>query len=1217
MTRSGVSVGRRLVFACLPDLATLVGLASSAAPASAFGEHAFSASFGGAGSGAGEFDEPAGVAVNESSGEESSGEVYVVDKGNGRVEAFNTKHEFLLEFNGGGTFPNEEGAKAPAVLSAPEWVAVDSDPSSPSFGDVYVTDSEAGHPVIDKFTATGAYLGQLSEDSEGERFSNLLGVAVSAAGTLWVYDKEQGPAMIETYSDALVNVLVSHFQSPLAGYGPGFAVDGENDSYAAHGAGVVGEFDGSGKLIRAEVDGEAASAVAVERLSGEAYVDNGSSVAAFSAAGEPLERFGAGRLRQGSGVAVSSVTGVVLVADALADVVDVFSPLHQAGVSGEQAVEVEATAASLQARIDPNGVATSYHFEYDTTPYTAEVAHGTSVPVPAVSIGAGASAVAVSVRLEGLAPGSSYYYRVVAESEAKPGEVTDIYGPDGLFATGALPGSAVEGCANAGLRVEQPFGVALPDCRAFEMVSPLEKSDNGIAFSGARAAVSDESPAVTYFSPGSFAGSGGEPRGAALVSRYLSRRGPEGWSTRNITPPYHTFLPQTWTPFSELLFTPDLSEGVLFDRFTPLVSGEPDGYVNLYLAATDAGTYHSISDVTPPETERKPYEEREGGTVPETAGASTDLSHVVFQQTASLTAGASPNHHHVYEWAGGALSEVDVAPEGQTLEGSDVVGASAFDAEVRNFGDPWHAVSADGSRVFFTGEEHQSEMGQLYVRENPMRPPVGESDCGVVGDACTVEVSRSQRSPEDPNGPRPAFYRGASADGSMVFFTSRAELTSDAYTGPADSAANLYGYDVETKELSDLTVDSKDPRGAGVLGLVTAAEDGSYVYFVANGVLSETANSEGAKATPGNCREEEEQVVVGERTCNLYVEHDGGSGWEAPRFIATLTGGDHNGEGETQDESDWAGFEYGNLEQDFGPGSHTVRVTPDGTSLAFQSDRRLTGYDNQAAKPGECEADGAAGMCGEVYLFDAVTGKLVCASCDPAGTRPAGPAELGGQEKDPAGHGFLEVSPFYLKRNLSEDGGRLFFQTPDPLVPSDSNARLDVYEWERLASPAETARGENSCTVSSPAFHAAQEGCVLAVSDVTGGGESHFMDASPNGNDVFIATAEELVPSDTDHRVDVYDVRVGGGFPASPPPAVCVNADSCKPPVSPQPDLFGAPASQTLSGPGNAVPVVSPVVVGKPKPKPRCKKGFTRRHNRCVRHRTAKRRVKKSAKGRG
>jgi hypothetical protein len=776
------------------------------------------------------------------------------------------------------------------------------------------------------------------------------------------------------------------------------------------------------------------------------------------------------------------------------------------------------------------------------------------------------------------------------------------------------PGSAgAEGvsCSNEQLRAEQPYGLALPDCRAYEMVSPLDKSDNGIAFSDARASESTESPAVTYFSPGSFSGSGPEARGAALVSRYLSRRESTGWSTENITPAYRTFLPQTSIPFQELLFTPTLSMGVLAIRFTSLVegeSGDPTAYINIYRAGIEAGSYQRVTDVTPPEIEIQPYE---GGPttephVPDPAGTSTDLAHVVFQQKASLTEGAASGRGHVYEWGDGKLSLVDVPPEGGTLEGEDSVGAPGKVLPPALDGNPWRAVSADGSRVFFTGGEKQNPgqqdpaLGQLYLRENPEQPPVDESDCSVPGDACTIEVSASQRTnangePEpDPSGVKPAYFRDASADGSRVFFTSRSELTSDANTGPADNAANLYVCETvevaytQTCRLSDLTPDAnpEDPDGAAVLGLVDASEDGSYVYFVANGVLSKEPNDEGETASPGDCKVEAKEAPMGEPKCNLYVEHYDGTAWEAPRFVAALAGGDYQGKPEevNGDEQDWVGYEHEEAEnpsyKDFGPGRHTARVTPDGTRLAFESERILTKFDNERAEPGECESGGdpgdrggETGGCREVYLYDALTGKLVCASCDrslsPGATPalPVGPAELGGQEEDHEGDALGQLSGFYLPRNLSEDGGRLFFQSPDPLVPGDSNGLLDVYEWEQ--------DGSGACRQ--------EDGCVLPISDVTGGHESHFMDASASGEDVFIATANQLLPSDTDTRVDVYDARVDGGFPVTAVAPVCDNADSCKPPASPQPGVFGAPASATFSGPGNTAPTIAATVTPKKK----------------------------------
>jgi hypothetical protein len=917
-----------------------------------------------------------------------------------------------------------------------------------------------------------------------------------------------------------------------------------------------------------------------------------------------------------------------------------------AGISEEYVSNVEATAAILHAEIDPNESSTTYHFEYDTTPYTTSAPHGTSQPLPGAVIPAGTSPVPVNAQLQSLQPGTTYYYRVVAVSELSPTELETFDGPNKTFTTPAEPTTTAETCPNARARTEQPYGQALPDCRAYELVSPLDKNDRNAEAIGSRAAVSDEAPAVAYVSHGSFSG----PQGAREVNRYISKRGADGWSTQSVTPRSVAFEGGR-VAFAELLFTPDLSQGLLASEDVPLVEGEAAGYDNLYVAdlASTPASYQTVTNVNPPGA--SPYLEGDEGN-PKAVGASTDLSHVVFQQHFNLTPNAEGEHRdHVYEWVAGKLSLVDVPPAGTKFEYGDVAGAPG-NLYLPEWGDTWHAVSANGLRVFFTAGEsaHGAENeGPLYVRENPEQEQSLEENgkCTEPDKACTVEVSASQRtdcadhnpcsgtSEPDPNGPQPAYYRDANAEGTRVFFTSKAELTNDANTGPDDTTANLYEYNVETGALTDLTAPTgiEDPEGAAVLGLVTAGEnageENSYVYFVANGVLASNENTNKETAQRGDCRGGE-TARVGEfagqhLTCSLYVAHNDNGKWET-KFIATLIDGNERVE---NDETDWVGYEGGTLENDLGPGSHTVRVTPDGTTLAFESERSLTGYDNEPVEPGagapghkcteqgsELKASNPAVPCREVFVYDAVTGKLVCASCDPSGARPVGRAELGGQEAERAND--LEPSVYYLSRNLSEAGGRLFFQSPDPLVSHDSNGQLDVYEWERPASPVEAARGENSCTSSSPTFSVSGGGCVFPISDVAGDFESRFMDASPSGDNVFVETKDQLVPeADADSRANVYDVRVGGGFPVSLAPPVCDNGDSCKPPVSAQPSIFAASGSATFSGLGNpAAAVAAPPPKKTVKKAVKCKKGFVKnKQGKCVKRKRSKR-AEKSAKGR-
>ena len=173
-------------------------------------------------------------------------------------------------------------------------------------------------------------------------------------------------------------------------------------------------------------------------------------------------------------------------------------------------------------------------------------------------------------------------------------------------------------------------------------------------------------------------------------------------------------------------------------------------------------------------------------------------------------------------------------------------------------------------------------------------------------------------------------------------------------------------------------------------------------------------------------------------------------------------------------------------------------MTPDGKRLAFQSKASLTGYDNRDASTGQPDA--------QVFLYDAETKKLVCASCNPSGVRPTGGSSLYSHFNNKL-EGYL-----YKPQNFSDDGSRLFFQSADGLVPRDSNGLVDVYEFEN--------------------------GFVSLISNGTGSFDSFLQDVSASGNDVFFATADELVGQDQDNLVDLYDARVGGGFPA--PVAVSV-----------------------------------------------------------------------------
>jgi DNA-binding beta-propeller fold protein YncE len=269
--------------------------------------------------------------------------------------------------------------------------------------------------------------------------------------------------------------------------------------------------------------------------------------------------------------------------------------------------------------------------------------------------------------------------------------------------------------------------------------------------------------------------------------------------------------------------------------------------------------------------------------------------------------------------------------------------------------------------------------------------------------------------------------------------------------------------------------------------------------------------------------------------------------------------------------------------------SLTFRVSPDGRWFAFMSQRELTGYNTHDAVSGQPDE--------EVYLYHAPedlateAGTLVCASCDPTGARPVG-VEYDKLKSEGRGRAIGEIEwngdpwiaanvpgwtpnglrhSIYQSRYLS-NGGRLFFDSNDALVPQDVNGNEDVYEYEPVGYTNE--EGGVQCANASATFSERSGGCVDLISSGQDPEESAFMDASGSGGDVFFMTAARLVPQDYDTAYDVYDAHeCTSAAPCFPTPAAlpppCETGDSCKPAPTPQPAIYGAPSSETFSGPGN------------------------------------------------
>ncbi len=866
-------------------------------------------------------------------------------------------------------------------------------------------------------------------------------------------------------------------------------------------------------------------------------------------------------------------------------------------IEEESVADVSGSSATLQARINPGALDTTYRFEYAKSEAALLAGEGEVFPAPPApegEAGAGSGGVVVEVHPQDLTPRTNYWYRVLA----KNGE-------------GETPGCRMPGTCQS--LTTRPAGgeFELPDGRAWELVSPAPGS------SGASAAIEPIEPSGVLiqaavngdaFSYGVIGSTEADPAGEAFYSQAFSARGDDGWSSRDIATPHEHAAPLTGGSEGEYkFFSPDLAVGLVepleeamgskVALLSPAASEEtsylradapllPEAFEQeVYTEAQTEGGYLPLVTGCPPPASEKcklRVEERANvfpgavfGGATRFDGATADLSHVVLASDVPLTEktpdGETTEGEGLYEWAAGRLQLISVLPEGVQSKNPSKFGADDEDAR--------GAISSDGSRVVWSSGEN------LYLRE--------------VSNEQTVQID----TPEEHalGGGGQATFQFANSNGSRVFFSDEAQLTVGSTADRED--ADLYECEIveevgrATCKLTDLTVDSNNGQHANVRAgfnggsVLGASEDGSYVYFVAEGELTEVANGRNERAENGQF--------------NLYVSHydTGRKKWEAPVFIAVLS---------TEDQPSWGG-QYGvpSIE------NITSRVSPNGEYLAFMSDRRLTGYNNTDANS---SAAGAADE--EVYLYrapsaGAPSGQLVCASCNPTGERPTGVLDranpvssvLADQEFIwrerwlagivPGWTAMENGAARYQSRYLSDEG-RLFFDSPDALVPQATNGVTDVYEYE----PA----GVGGCGTSSVTFSGHSNGCVALISSGSSGEESAFLDASEDGNDVFFLSSARLAPADTGSALAVYDAHVC--LPASPCsveasfPASCATEAACKPAPTPQPAIFGPGPSETFSGAGNPAPGSGPPAVI-PKPT-KCKKGFVKKHARCVRKKNPK-----------
>jgi hypothetical protein len=382
--------------------------------------------------------------------------------------------------------------------------------------------------------------------------------------------------------------------------------------------------------------------------------------------------------------------------------------------------------------------------------------------------------------------------------------------------TFAAPARA-EGCPNEQLRGQDGYALKLPDCRAYEQVSPVDKNFTDALGEADVVQSSPSGDGVTFFSAAPFPG----VLSATGPSLYLSTRVEGDWSTQGLVPQtIPRSLPEHGSA-SVLSLTEDLSHAIV-NTSPGLEAGMAPGHYS-YLRDSATGSFRLL-----------------GPGIATFADVTANDSRIIFESRERLLPSAAPGVVNLYEWAYGQLSVVGVLPASEGDEapaegsvagpGGPALGGAAGGATGRFY--TQNTISEDGSRVFFS----DAGTGRIYMRESVA--------------ARTVPVSAGQ-----------AYWRAATADGAEVFYTEGEELY----------RFNVNRFEASKKPEAEALAEAREALtsgAAGVLGtLGISTENGFYVYFAASGVLA------------GNENGNKETAEVGK--ANLYESHNGATSFIA------------------------------------------------------------------------------------------------------------------------------------------------------------------------------------------------------------------------------------------------------------------------------------------------------------------------------------------------
>jgi hypothetical protein len=859
------------------------------------------------------------------------------------------------------------------------------------------------------------------------------------------------------------------------------------------------------------------------------------------------------------------VAGNVLGTSVGAD--ETFTTASPPAIDAFSSSNVTATSADLGAQINPHGVTATYRFEYGTT-----TAYGESAPVPDAEISEELfTDHSVTVHLTGL-QGVTYHFRVIATNKwgttTTEDQTFEFFPPN---------------CPNSAVR-QQTGSAYLPDCRAYELVSPAN-ANGTLLFAGGPNTGQATGPSRFSFT-GAFSALPGADTINTAGDLYVSSRSAEGWVSHYVGlrgdeagcmggPPN---LPTSFAVANDI---PMLTNWVAADpsmtHFLSWVDGAP---VPCFFGTN--GASDATNPVAPPsnapylfgadgsllgrlptslgdmegsvEALACPYQNinSEWGICSSDVAPSADLSHLAFSSNKLAFAEAglteAPGSAYDNNLAAGTVSLISVLPNGENIpqdpafanvppviSGPQLTRPGGEEEFIR-----FPAISSDGSHILMStatqGTPFCSKGSGLsacpHYTESPLHLDMR------IDDAVTFEIAKG----------RAVEFVGMTADGSRVYFTTAESLVSE----DQDSSSDLYMWTQEGAENgSPLTLISRgeNPASSGEPGNTDGCSASwttkcgvvpysGYSYSWLSGGVGGNGISDSAIASAnGDIYFYSPEQLVGDQGVpgqqNLYDYRNGRA-----QFVATLHPEKH---------CVTAGF--GEQICSDGPVVR-LEVSPDDSHMAFLTASQLTSYDN-------------AGHL-EMYSYTPSTGSIVCDSCRPDG-RPA-TADVQASEDG----------------LFMTDDGRAFFSTSDPLVPQDTNEGTDVYEFTG-GRPQLITPGTGTASQSGGGGFG---GSIVGVEELPG-----LVGVSANGNDVYFATFDSLISEDHNGNFfRFYDARTNGGFPLAPPAPPCAAAEECHGPGSVTPEPLAQGTAARLSG-GNSKP-------RKHHRKKRHKKKATGRHHR-------------------